>query len=444
MTEKNPSDDGTPRTGAMSSDAGAVPPSSSGAGGAAPPLDSAPPPGDLPPGDVPPGAVPPPGPGWAGLPPTLVRPRTDRVFRGVCTAVGRATGTDPVLWRVLAVVLTIFGGSGIVLYLAGWLVIPEEGRGESEAQRLLRGGRVSTPATVVAVVIGVIAVGAVLGDGRGAVPVLVVAVLAFLVARTRREPAPVGAVPAGWTTSPGWTAPATGPWGRTAAPEWAPPATGWAGSPYAAPQATKDERPPSGHLGRLTVSAVVLTVGALLLAAALGASGITASVVVAAALLVTGLGLLVGARWGRSRWLIALAVVLALALAATTSADRTWSSSTGDRTWVVTGASTHKLGAGDATLDLRPLSTAELTDVPVQARVGVGHLVVLVPADLPVQLDAHVSAGEVRVVGPDGDVTDEQGTSLHRVTSFGPDGTRVVRLDVHVGLGELEVRRVAE
>jgi phage shock protein PspC (stress-responsive transcriptional regulator) len=42
----------------------------------------------------------------------LVRPVTGRNFAGVCAAVGRATNTDPILWRVLFAVLTLFGGSG--------------------------------------------------------------------------------------------------------------------------------------------------------------------------------------------------------------------------------------------------------------------------------------------------------------------------------------------
>src|SRR5512144_2568126 len=69
----------------------------------------------------------------------LTRSRDDRVVAGVCGGVGRYLGVDPVLFRVLLPVLAVFGGSGIVLYALGWLLIPEEGAPESEAQRLLRG-----------------------------------------------------------------------------------------------------------------------------------------------------------------------------------------------------------------------------------------------------------------------------------------------------------------
>ena len=43
------------------------------------------------------------------------------MLAGVCGAFGRATNTDPVLWRVVLVVLTIFGGIGVLAYLVGWL-----------------------------------------------------------------------------------------------------------------------------------------------------------------------------------------------------------------------------------------------------------------------------------------------------------------------------------
>ncbi|MCU1432087.1 MAG: PspC domain protein, partial [Actinotalea sp.] len=80
---------------------------------------------------------PPPDPPPLSPAPALVRPLDGRILRGVAAGVGRYTGTDPVLWRVLLAVLAVFGGSGIVLYLAGWLLLPEEGAAQSPGQRLL-------------------------------------------------------------------------------------------------------------------------------------------------------------------------------------------------------------------------------------------------------------------------------------------------------------------
>lgn len=59
----------------------------------------------------------------------VTRSRTDRVFGGVCGGLGRYFGVDPVLLRVAAVALALSGGLGLVAYLIGWAVIPEDPEG---------------------------------------------------------------------------------------------------------------------------------------------------------------------------------------------------------------------------------------------------------------------------------------------------------------------------
>lgn len=87
----------------------------------------------------------------------LVRPLTGRHFAGVCAAVGRATNTDPVLWRVLFAVLTLFGGVGLLAYLIGWLLIPADGDTASPVEAVLGRGRSRTSAPV-AVIGGIAAI----------------------------------------------------------------------------------------------------------------------------------------------------------------------------------------------------------------------------------------------------------------------------------------------
>jgi len=84
-----------------------------------------------------PGAEQPPaGPPPAARPP-LRRSRTDRKVAGVAGGLGAYLGIDPVILRILFVVLAIFGGSGLLLYLVAWLLIPEEGAESSEVQRFV-------------------------------------------------------------------------------------------------------------------------------------------------------------------------------------------------------------------------------------------------------------------------------------------------------------------
>jgi phage shock protein C len=48
------------------------------------------------------------------------------MIAGVCGGIAKYAGVDPVLVRLAMVALVIFGGAGLLLYLAGWIIIPEE------------------------------------------------------------------------------------------------------------------------------------------------------------------------------------------------------------------------------------------------------------------------------------------------------------------------------
>ncbi len=54
----------------------------------------------------------------------LYRSNDDRVIAGVCGGLGEHFTTDPVIIRLIMVILAIFGGSGLVLYVLGWVLIP--------------------------------------------------------------------------------------------------------------------------------------------------------------------------------------------------------------------------------------------------------------------------------------------------------------------------------
>ena len=52
--------------------------------------------------------------------------RTERKIAGVCGGLGQFLDIDPILFRVAFVVLAFAGGVGIVLYIALWLVMPQD------------------------------------------------------------------------------------------------------------------------------------------------------------------------------------------------------------------------------------------------------------------------------------------------------------------------------
>jgi phage shock protein C len=55
----------------------------------------------------------------------LYRSRNDRKLAGICGGIAEYYGWDPTLVRVAWIVLTLLGGSGILIYLILWLVMPE-------------------------------------------------------------------------------------------------------------------------------------------------------------------------------------------------------------------------------------------------------------------------------------------------------------------------------
>ena len=55
----------------------------------------------------------------------LHRSLTDRKVAGVCGGVAEYLGWDPTLVRLLWVILTLLGGSGVLIYIVLWIVMPE-------------------------------------------------------------------------------------------------------------------------------------------------------------------------------------------------------------------------------------------------------------------------------------------------------------------------------
>jgi phage shock protein C len=55
----------------------------------------------------------------------LFRPRTDRMIAGVCAGLGLYFGIDPVIVRLLFVVLALTTGITVMLYPILWLIMPE-------------------------------------------------------------------------------------------------------------------------------------------------------------------------------------------------------------------------------------------------------------------------------------------------------------------------------
>lgn len=110
-----------------------------------------------------------------------------RLVAGVCAGLGRATGVDPIVYRVAIVVLTVGGGMGVLVYVAGWLLLPTEDQDTS----LIEGwtGRRYDATDVLALLGALVAMGFLLsllgGPGSGTLVSLVVLALGLLTAQRR-------------------------------------------------------------------------------------------------------------------------------------------------------------------------------------------------------------------------------------------------------------------
>jgi phage shock protein PspC (stress-responsive transcriptional regulator) len=67
----------------------------------------------------------------------LRRPFQDRMVAGVAAGIARHFGVDVTIVRIAFAVLTVIGGAGIPLYLAGLLLIPDEGSNQSIASSII-------------------------------------------------------------------------------------------------------------------------------------------------------------------------------------------------------------------------------------------------------------------------------------------------------------------
>ncbi len=56
----------------------------------------------------------------------LTRVENGKMLCGVCAGIGKYFNIDPTLVRLGFVILTCFGGSGLLAYLAAAIIIPKE------------------------------------------------------------------------------------------------------------------------------------------------------------------------------------------------------------------------------------------------------------------------------------------------------------------------------
>ena len=414
--------------------------------------------------------APPPSP-YGPPPPRRLLRREDGEDKigGVCAGIADYLGVDVTFVRIAAVVLA-FAGPGVPAYLVGWAVIPKapDGTPPNPVRHgpILEGG--TNPVVGVALLLAAALVvfdGGLFDEGV-LVPALLIGGGVWLLVRDRdaTSPPPASTVPPAWPTPPappaapatawpatGVTAPVQGGQDAPCSPV-APtdPAVArqprpWESSGTAsAPVAPRPAKEPGSPLGRLTLGSLAL-VGALVWS--LTAADVVspdAADVLALALVGLGVALVVGARYGRARWLIIPGLVLVAALTAVSALDVPLRGGFGERRHEPFVAADleepFRLTAGEMVIDLRSLDLGAARRT-VTASIGAGSLRVVVPEGATVLLRGDVGAGELVYPGSDRRrATDGLGIDERR-TLRGVEGAGTIELDLRVGLGEVVVTR---
>ncbi|MBA2954026.1 PspC domain-containing protein [Nocardioides sp. CGMCC 1.13656] len=365
----------------------------------------------------------------------LRRSRTDRKVAGVAGGLARHLDVDPLILRVAFVVLVFFGGAGLILYGACWLLVPEDGA-ERAPFHLDERTR-----SIALIIVGVVAALALIGDSWGAFwfpwPVAIVALVAlWLLTRNNDRPmqAPPAqpylptAVPTAQPVAP--HPPAQQPFVQQPPPPpvYYPPA-----APYVRPPNPRKRGP---ILFWFTLALIALGLGVLGVVDLAGAD-VATSAYPALAVGTCGLMLLIGAFFGRAGGLIALGLVSSMVLAGTTVAD-TWE---GDRVrerpaFAGLVKDRYWLDAGEQVIDLTRVTDLESLDGrDISIEGGVGRIEVILPEDLAATVSADVDGpGHIDLFGEE-----RGGIDIHHTAFSGSDGDPEITIDAQLGVGEIEV-----
>lgn len=346
----------------------------------------------------------------------LRRTVEDRKVAGVAGGLARHLDIDPVILRVAFVVLAFFGGAGLILYAAAWVLVPEDG----EDRAILHLDERSRTVSLVAV--AVLATLALVGDSWGAYwfpwPLAILGLIVFVwLSRSNTR----AAERASRTPAPAWDDPAAPP------PAYAP-------APAPRP---RDPRKRGPRLFWFTLALIVFALGVLGTVDLAGVA-VADSAYPALAVAVIGAMLLLGSVMGRAGGLILMGLIASVALVGSTVAGQWEGESVTVRPQTAAEVEdSYSIGTGELVVDLSEVTDPEALDGRDLTVSGeVGRLEVVLPRELDAGVDADVD-------GPGGyDLFGQQGGGIdwtrHASHDGGPDAPAVT-IDADLSVGEITV-----
>ena len=341
----------------------------------------------------------------------LTRSSSSKVIAGVAGGLGEYTGLDPVIFRIGFIALAVAGGSGLLMYLLAWLVIPQEGKTSSPGGGLIERTKNSRWVPIVLIGVAVVILIDTLGTWGG--PGLwAVALIAIGIALLQDEAEPLPPPPEA-AAMPGETV-----------------------DPAAEPRAPRVRRRRS-PLGAYTLGAALLMVAIAVGLSSSGAIEIDVGQHLALVLLTLGAGLILGAWWGRARLLIVLGIAVIPFMLAASALHVPIDGYVGDR-YVTSGsaklADRYEVLAGSLEIDLsRHRFGPEPTELEIDFVLG--DIGIWVPPGVEVITTGSMDAGKADLFGDHKEGTDIDLAGVHRRPGL-TEGTLIV--DVRGGLGSFD------
>ena len=355
----------------------------------------------------------------------LVRHRDGKVIAGVAAGLGDYFRVDPIWFRLGFIIAAFLGGAGIIAYGVLFLLMPKDANAApTNLQRRAEAFASSFRGTPSWVGIALVFFG-------GA---LLVSSLAHW------HPAVfwgVGLIIAGVAVFNRHEAHVPRTVERPTVQPTATPALAVSDAvTVEQPRATRAPRERSG-LGWLTIGTAMIAVGVAAILDVANAVHISLVQYLAIPLAILGIGMIVGAFYGRARWLFVPALLLTPFVLAASLIHVPFKGGSGDFTYrpatVAAVRSQYQLAAGQMTIDLRALRlTAPLS---IRATAAIGHVLVYVPEGARLDVRGRAGGGEVNLFGRTYD-----GLYVDVRRSYGPQTGQVLSLDLEASLGAVEVR----
>lgn len=386
------------------------------------------------------------------------RPRRlpgDRVIGGVAAGLSAWLGIPVVAMRLLFVIAALLNGIGVLAYAALWLALPADGDDTSPPSHLR---------VIGAAILGSIA--ALLVLDRFDLPrsgvLLPILLVGTGIALWRQSPVRRPR-PRSQSLSPSPSpSPPDEPIHRTSASPVAAsdnPPTPVRRVRIARAHVHRDCEPRS-LLARIALAAAFAALAIALLADRGDAFDLTLSRGASLLLVVLGAALIIGARYGRARWLVVLAVPLAITLPVASNFDKfdvDPFEHLGNRNYFVDDiaaplAPTYRNGIGSVNVNLAgiaPDGKSRRTEV----RTAIGPIEVFVPAGVRVVVHARAGWGNITIVEYQRDASsgsimrptrlgDEHGRDIETTTTMaGEPGAGSLDLELASGLGSIRVVR---